>query len=194
MEAALAHTTGNHTEPYTAHDLLELDDGWHRFEVLDGALLVTPPPPLQHQIIADSVRDVLRDAAPPGLRVVSAVGVRLRDDGKALVPDVVVVQAGARGPLLEAEEVAAAVEIVSPSSRSIDRVTKPTVYATAGIPCYWRVEQEEFPDQGDERLPVVLAHALEGDCYRLTQRLPAGKAGQLDIPFPVEFDPAQLWE
>jgi Uma2 family endonuclease len=34
------------------------------------------------------------------------------------------------------------VEIVSPSSVTMDRVTKPAVYAEAGIPVYLRVELE----------------------------------------------------
>jgi hypothetical protein len=36
--------------------------------------------------------------------------------------------------------VTAVVEIVSPSTVSIDRAVKPAMYAEAGIPVYWRVE------------------------------------------------------
>jgi Uma2 family endonuclease len=37
-------------------------------------------------------------------------------------------------------EVVLAVEIASPTSQSMDRVTKPALYAAAGIPYYWRIE------------------------------------------------------
>ena len=35
------------------------------------------------------------------------------------------------------------VEVVSPDSRTADRVNKPVKYAAAGIPEYWRVEEAE---------------------------------------------------
>lgn len=35
-----------------------------------------------------------------------------------------------------------AVEIVSPGTRRIDRFAKPGEYAAAGIPFYWRIEQD----------------------------------------------------
>jgi Uma2 family endonuclease len=35
-----------------------------------------------------------------------------------------------------------AVEIVSPTSQSMDRITKPALYAAAGIPFYWRIETD----------------------------------------------------
>jgi Uma2 family endonuclease len=40
-------------------------------------------------------------------------------------------------------EVLLAVEIVSPTSVGMDRITKPAIYAGAGIPCYWRVETDK---------------------------------------------------
>jgi Uma2 family endonuclease len=35
-----------------------------------------------------------------------------------------------------------AVEIVSPGSRSIDRILKPVLYAAAGIPNFWLIETD----------------------------------------------------
>ena len=37
------------------------------------------------------------------------------------------------------------VEVVSPSTVSIDRAVKPVMYAEAGIPVYWRVELHDTP-------------------------------------------------
>ncbi|SCG74694.1 Uma2 family endonuclease [Micromonospora humi] len=45
------------------------------------------------------------------------------------------------GLWLHAADVALVVEIESPSSRRYDRLIKPTLYAEAGIPHYWRVER-----------------------------------------------------
>jgi Uma2 family endonuclease len=41
-----------------------------------------------------------------------------------------------------AHEVILAVEIVSPTSVGMDRITKPAIYAGAGIPFYWRIETD----------------------------------------------------
>ncbi|MGC4803851.1 hypothetical protein [Micromonospora sp. DT233] len=54
----------------------------------------------------------------------------------------------------EPHEVVLTVEIVSPSTRSIDWVLKPALYAQAGIPFHWRVEIE---DDGREPFPVNLS-------------------------------------
>lgn len=37
--------------PFTVHDLEGMPDGGHRYELLDGALVVTPVPGLRHQKI-----------------------------------------------------------------------------------------------------------------------------------------------
>jgi Uma2 family endonuclease len=78
------------------------------------------------------------------------------------------------------------VEVVSPSTVSVDRVTKPALYAEAGIPVYIRIERA-VPDA-----PVVYVYQLEGGTYRLQASAHAGQVLVLDKPFPVSFDPAVL--
>jgi hypothetical protein len=66
--------------------------------------------------------------------VLEAVNVAL-PGGKLLVPDVVVVAAGAVGETstrIPCEVVLAVVEVVPPSTVSIDRAVKPVMYADAG--------------------------------------------------------------
>lgn len=188
-EVAIAHSA-----PFTAFDLLEMPDDGQRYEVLDGALIMSPAPTPRHQQVADRLRDVLRAAAPPGLEVLGATGLRLRDDDTGFIPDVVVtdVDPVTAGPLLEAWEVLAVVEVVSPSSRRHDRVTKPEVYAEAGVPCLWRVELEPFRGQGVAELPVVLVHSLVNGGYPEVGRLSAGSCGTADVPYLVSLDPADL--
>jgi hypothetical protein len=86
----------------------------------------------------------------------------------------------------------AVVEVVSPSSRRTDRVTKPEVYASAGIGAFWRIELDLFPGSDGDDLPVVLAYRLDGDGYRLAARAGAGTMVRVPVPYPVEFDPAVL--
>ncbi|MGR6998893.1 Uma2 family endonuclease [Yinghuangia aomiensis] len=48
-------------------------------------------------------------------------------------------------PRLHADDVVLVVEIASPSTRVADRKMKPSLYAAAGIPHYWRLELEPCP-------------------------------------------------
>ena len=101
--------------------------------------------------------------------------------------DVVVVAAGAVDETttrLPYEAVLAVVEVVSPSTVSIDRAVKPVMYAEAGIPVYWRVEL-----QG---MPKVVACSLSRGRYVTRTTLVAGTRGRIARPFAVELDPAEL--
>lgn len=171
---------------YTVHDLFDMPDDGRRYEVLDGALLVSPAPDSLHQIVGDIVSHLFRETAPPGVHSVTGVAVRLGEDTTTFIPDVVVttVDPRTRRLWLEAHEVLAVVEIVSPNSKRRDRVLKPHVYAGVGIPCYWRVEL----DPG----PRILVYVLDGDAYRLVDTLKSGTAGGTEYPFPVTLDPGEL--
>jgi Uma2 family endonuclease len=76
------------------------------------------------------------------------------------------------------------VEIVSPSTVSIDRAIKPTMYADAAIPVYWRVELQDTPK-------IVVATLSRGR-YVTRATLTAGTRGRITRPFGVELDPAGL--
>ena len=45
-----------------------------------------------------------------------------------------------RSRFYQPHEVVLAIEIVSPTSLSMDRITEPALFAAAGIPYYWRIE------------------------------------------------------
>jgi Uma2 family endonuclease len=185
-----------HGGPWTLEEweqLNEIPDG-NRFELIDGSLLVSPPPSNYHQYAADELRAILKAAAPEDLRVVSAAGVRLAPS-VGLIPDVVVMTADGfhSGSLVGPEHIILVVEVVSPTSTTADRLTKPAKYAAAGIEHYWRVELDRSPDFGaDDKPPLVLAHILAGSIYRLAAKLSAGTRGVLPGPFEVEFDAADL--
>jgi len=118
--------------------------------------------------------------------VLEAVNVAL-PGGKLLVPDVVVVAAGAvdeTATRLPCEAVLAVVEVVSPSTVSIDRAIKPVMYAEAGIPVYWRVELHGTPK--------IVACSLSRGRYVTRTTLVAGTPGRITRPFAVELDPSDL--
>ncbi|WP_089155285.1 Uma2 family endonuclease [Micromonospora sp. NBS 11-29] len=144
MTAALESDHPQERE-WTTEDLDALPEDGRRRELLDGVLLMSPSPTRMHQSIAGLLMAALDEYCPDGYDVTQAVGVRISRT-RYFIPDVLVTTstAAAREPSrYEPHEVVLAVEIVSPSTRSIDRVLKPALYAQAGIPFYWRIEIEE---------------------------------------------------
>ncbi len=181
-----------HTGPWTADDVEALPDaGDHaRFEVYEGGVLVVSPAPgVGHPRASYRLHRALAQAAITAgadAEVLEAVNVAL-PGGKLLVPDVVVVAAEAIGETdtrLPCEAVLAVVEVVSPSTVSIDRAVKPAMYAEAGIPVYWRVELHGTPK--------IVACSLSRGRYVTRTTLVAGTLGRITRPFAVELDPADL--
>lgn len=179
----------SHASGWTTDDLDQLPEDGVRRELLDGVLLVSPSPTDIHQIIAARLMVALEDSCPDHLQVTQAVEVRMSST-RAFIPDVLVAtdEAARRGGrYYTPSEVVLAVEIVSPSSVSMDRITKPALYAQAGIPFYWRIEVkngievhvgELDPEAGvyraisvsDARIQVAHPWAIDIPVKRLTPR------------------------
>ncbi|WTI06561.1 Uma2 family endonuclease [Micromonospora sp. NBC_00821] len=128
---------------YTLEDLLTLPDDAPRVELVDGVVQVTPSPTLGHQDISFLLRLWLHSRVPGHLRVAQAVGVGLSRN-TSRQPDLLLCRADVPSDrsTLRPSDVVLAVEIVSPGTRRIDRFAKPGEYAAAGIPFYWRIEQD----------------------------------------------------
>ncbi|MEO3774182.1 Uma2 family endonuclease [Micromonospora sp. B9E7] len=128
---------------YTLEDLLALPDDAPRVELVDGVIQVTPSPTLGHQDISFLLRLWLHSRVPGHLRVAQAVGVGLSRN-TSRQPDLLLCRADVPSDrsTLRPSDVVLAVEIVSPGTRRIDRFAKPGEYAAAGIPFYWRIEQD----------------------------------------------------
>ena len=128
---------------YTLEDVLLLPDDAPRVELRDGVMVVVPSPTYDHQDIAGLLWIWLRQRAPRGLRASCATGVALSLDN-TFEPDVLLVDADIDGSrhYTIAERVTLVVEVVSPGTRKRDRLEKPAAYAAAGIPYYWRIEQD----------------------------------------------------
>lgn len=176
--------------PWTYEDLELLPDNGARYEIIDGNLEMTPPPVNDHAVACAALYDLLKAAAPPELRVLPAAGVHevLVDSAQQfLVPDVVVVRrtaVAARKRAFAAADVVLAVEVVSPSTRTRDRVTKRDVYARLGIPHYWVVELTPQP--------ALTTFALDESAYAAG---PAGSGEELvEVlrPFRCQLVPGRL--
>jgi Uma2 family endonuclease len=182
-----------HIGPWTPDDVEALPgSGDHaRFEVFaGGVLVVSPAPGVAHQRASYWLHHALAQAAATagtGTEVLEAVNVALPGN-KLLVPDVVVVAADAIDETttrIPSDAVLAVVEVVSPSTISIDRaIIKPVMYAEAAIPVYWRVELQAT-------LRIVVSTLARGR-YVARSTLTAGTTGRITKPFSLEIDPAHL--
>lgn len=183
----MAIAAGTHFGPWSEEDLVGLPDEARGYELLEGTLLVNPPPGVPHQGVSWLLTGLLRAAAGPDVMVVQELGVRL-PDRTMLIPDVLVGNRELLLPntsgILDPTDVILVAEIVSPGSKIMDRLTKPALYADAGIPYYWRVELENGP--------AVFAYGLEGGRYVERGSARPGERLTLNKPFAVSFDPADL--
>ncbi len=76
------------------------------------------------------------------------------------------------------------VEAVSPSSVTLDRVTKPAIYAEMGIPYFWRIDS--LRGLGP-RLQAYRLDPRTGE-YVLQAEFGPGEAGTLEQPWPITID------
>jgi len=179
----------DHWGPWTVDDVLALREHphGHRYELLDGSLLVTPGPGVRHQRASFNLHTALASAAARAAAEVEVFGaVAVRVPSGLLVPDLVVVKACAVAddpPYVDAAAVVLVVEVVSPDRRRWDLGIKPGLYAEAGIARYWRVEVEPAP--------AVVAGVLTETGYVDTTVSP-GTTATVDEPFPITLDPAVL--
>ena len=132
---------------WTYADYARLPDDGNRYEVIDGELLVTPAPSTMHQHVLATLMIALRlFVEREGLGVVFPDVDLLFASGQYLRPDLVFVPNSSRAGITNRgveEPPGLVVEILSPSSSSIDRVKKPLRYGDFGVPEYWVVDPEE---------------------------------------------------
>lgn len=181
----MAQPTYSFPDYWSEADLDGLPDDGHRYEIVDGSLLMTPPPSQGHQSIGGNLFMALRLAMPNGFRALYEIGVRV--PGGNFIPDIVVLRPGSSPNVewSEAEDVALVVEIASKSTRVTDRTLKAAKYAEAGIPTYWRVDADGT---------VTIHTGPAADEYTRSSTIRPGDRVLVEQPFPVEVVPADLVE
>lgn len=176
-------TTLGAAGPYTRADLDALPDDGRRHELIDGILVVTPAPSIRHQEVSLSLVLLLQQACPPAIKLLYApVDVALGED-TVMQPDIL----AARhtdftdrdlpvAPLL-------AVEILSPSTRRFDLMTKRSRYEEAGTASYWVVDPDEL---------TLTAWELVDGAYVEVAHVTGDEEWSPSRPFPVTISPAAL--
>jgi len=153
----------------TVDDVLALPEtDQYRLELHEGAIRVVPPANPEHQAVQFELAVHLRGL---GCKGYNNIGVQI-DEHSYRVPDIVVVKKGravTTAVLQSPDLFDLIVEVVSPGSVDEDRGLKSTIYAKAGIPEYWRVENTATGR-------VVVQSRLEGDHY-----VQAGRIALVDL-------------
>jgi len=130
---------------WTYDDYAALPDDGQRYEIVNGVLLMTPAPSPDHQSIAVRLTYYLFmhiELAGLGRVFSGPIDVELGPKN-VFQPDVVILLNTHLNKVAAKKIVGApdlVVEIASPSTAVVDRVTKYDIYARAGIPEYWIVK------------------------------------------------------
>jgi Uma2 family endonuclease len=171
----------------TRADLDAMPDDGRRYELIDGAIVVSPAPSARHQDVVISLVVLLLAARTPDVKVmVAPFDVALADD-TVIQPDVVVAR---RGDVTEKELPAApllAVEVLSPSTRRVDRTLKKEILAESGCPSYWIVDPGRGPTP-----PSLVAYELHQGAYVEVARVSGAESWTASRPFPVTVIPVDL--
>ncbi|MET8335653.1 Uma2 family endonuclease [Streptosporangium canum] len=176
------------SDGFTAEDLDRLRGIPSHTELIDGTLVFVSPQTNFHMSTLFLLESELRRAVPPDLRVkremTVTIGQRQRPE-----PDILVVRAEAvKGPkqtTYQPADVVLAVEVVSAESEIRDRERKPQLYAAAGIPHFWRIENAEgrptvYVYELDPATKAYVATGIHHDRLKLT------------VPFDVDIDLAEI--
>ncbi|MDQ8702425.1 Uma2 family endonuclease [Streptomyces sp. LHD-70] len=172
---------------WEADDLDHLPQAPRHTELIDGALIFMMSPQRSwHARLVENLTFALRQAAPDGFDTAREMTIRL-DKKSRPEPDVLVAAAAYEPDRTSylPEEVALVVEVVSEESADRDRNTKPFKYAQAGIPHFWRVEDED----GE---PAVHVYELDQVTHSY---VPTGiHRGRLKttVPFVMDIDLGSL--
>lgn len=163
-------------------DLELTPDEGPRYELVDGVLLVTYMSSAIHQRALGELMMQLVSACPEHLEVLPGPLEFRPDNRLALVPDLLVLPRG-DSTTRWVEELALAVEVVVSTTRTVDQVLKPVLYARAGVPAYWILDVEET------KLTVL---ELVDGVYVEREVVVGEKVFEATLPFPVEIVPAAL--
>ena len=150
---------------WTLAELHRLPDDGNRYELVRGALFVTPPPSWEHQRLASIIAARLQPyVAAHGLGSVCFPRSVVRLGTDEVEPDLMVRPVPQTPPARweDAPLPILVVEIVSDTTRRRDRVEKRRLYRDAPVPDYWIVDPEirtirvARPDRNDADIADAL--------------------------------------
>jgi Uma2 family endonuclease len=171
------------SRPLTRDDMGAMPDDGHRYELIDGTLIVSPAPSTRHQVVAANLFRTLDRRCPDDLIVLFAPLDVVLSDSTVMQPDLLVAR---RSDLTERDLPTVpvlAIEVLSPSTRHVDLMLKRSRFEAAGCPAYWAVDPDE---------PSLRAWELRDDAYVEVGRAVGDEVLRASLPYAVEVTPASL--
>ena len=169
--------------PLTYDDLQAMPDDGHRYELVDGVLIVTPAPVRLHQRAVARLLALLMAAAADEHEVLPAPFDYKISESTVLEPDLIVARKADFGEKNLQRTPVLVIEVQSPSTRRIDLGTKRLAFEAAGVPFYWLVDPDE--------LSLTVLELVDGT-YREAARVEGEGAYEASEPFFVRVVPADL--
>ncbi|MGH3825985.1 MAG: Uma2 family endonuclease [Pseudonocardiaceae bacterium] len=171
--------------PFTVHDLEGMPDDGHRYELIDGVLIVTPAPGWYHQESSGELFVQLRMACTAEFRVLSApFGVRTSARNE-LQPDILVARYGDLTPKNLPVAPVLAVEVLSASTALNDLNNKKAAYERMGTASYWVLDPE--PPGG-----LTVFELDPKGRYAEVANVRGDEKFTAERPFPLTVIPARL--
>ena len=165
-------------------DLFATPDDGNCYEILDDAIVMTPPPGTRHQLVVVELIAILRHSARPrGLKVLTAPVAWRIAPGHVPEPDIVVTHPDTITSRAIEGRPAIVVEVLSPSGRGRDLHEKRRIYANGGAAWYWIVDPDE---------PSLTVMRLAGDEYELAARVVDSEVYEAFEPMSLRIVPAEL--
>ena len=179
----------HHQGPWTEDEYLALDESINRIELIDGGLWVSPGPHMNHQGMGYRLHRAMDDAAAAAdLAIYEGVNVRI-EPGTIVIPDLVVVNDFVEPAVyVEAADTVLVAEVLSPSSKTMDRITKRHAYAAAKIDWYLLVDPG-LPDYQEVTLSLF---RRKDEDYVENTTAKGDDPLVLEQPFPIEIRPNKL--
>ncbi|MEV6417625.1 Uma2 family endonuclease [Kribbella sp. NPDC051718] len=171
------------SRPLTRDDLDRMPDDGHRYELIDGLLIMTPAPSIRHQDVVVNLLVKLKSACPPDLKVLVAPTDVVISQDTVMQPDLLVAR---REDFTERDLPMApllAVEVLSPSTRRYDLMLKFSRLEAAGCASYWVID----PDT-----PELIGWELRDGTYAQVAKVTGEEIARFTVPFEVSVVPADL--
>jgi len=170
--------------PLTVADLESMPEDGHRYELVDGTLLVTPAPNTRHQsCVAELLAILVGSAAGSDVKVLPAPYDWVAGPSTLFQPDVLIARRADLGPKRLERPPLVVIEVLSPSTRRIDLATKRMAYADAGVAAYWLVD----PD-----VPSLTVLELEAGEYAERATVTGDEAWESQAPIRATITPSRL--
>lgn len=161
-----------------------------RAEILEGTVVVAPPPANMHNSVAAKLNRVLARAMPEDWDIHQTQAVEFASTGDIYIPDLMVYRAEslpAEGNVAPPEHALLVVEITSPSNADHDRKRKLWGYAHGPVPLYLLVDPH-----AKDGPHVTLYSRPDAGVYQNVTRVPYGEVITLPEPFDLKIDTGQF--